>query len=91
MAGGGEVTIVGVTAAATREEDVLVANFEGDVVEGWVREEVGRDAAAMVEAMGVDVMGIVGSEEVLGRTAAAGLAWWSAARSRPFALSAGPR
>ena len=34
---------------------MLVANFEGDVVEGWVREEVGRDAAAMVEDMGVDV------------------------------------
>ena len=70
---------------------MLVAKVEGDVIEGWVREEVGRDAAAMVEDMGVDVMGVVGSEEVLGRTAAAGLAWWSAARSRPLALSAGPR
>ena len=70
---------------------MLVAKVEGDMIEGWVREEEGRDAAAMVEDMGVDVMGVVGSEEVLGRTAAAGLAWWSAARSRPFALSAGPR
>ena len=90
-AGGGEVTIAGVTAAAVREEDVLVAKVEGDMIEGWVREEEGRDAAAMVEDMGVDVMGVVGSKEVLGRTAAAGLAWWSAARSRPLALSAGPR
>ena len=70
---------------------MLVAKVEGDMIEGWVREEEGRDAAAMVEDMGVDVMGVVGSEEVLGRTAAAGLAWWSAARSRPLALSAGPR